>query len=289
MDTGKLGVWYFFDGMTSTDAAAHAKRIESLGYGTLWLPETVGRSPVALASWLLANTERLNVATGIMNIYHREPGVTKAAQKTLAEQSGGRFLLGIGVSHKPMVEGVRGLTYGPPVKTMRNYLEAMAAAPYMGVEPAEKPPTVIAALGPKMLELAASHCTGAHPYFSSPEHTHMARKVMGEDAWLCVEQKVILEPDAAKARELARPVAAIYKDLPNYRNNWLRMGMTNEDIDSLNDKFIDATFAWGSVEAIQSRINEHIDAGASHVCVQPVNPNGQFGDLDWDCLTALAS
>lgn len=289
MDTGKLGVWYFFDGMSSADAAAYAKRIESLGYGTLWLPETVGRSPVALASWLLANTEKLNIATGIMNIYHREPGVTMAAQKTLAEQSGGRFLLGIGVSHKPMVEGVRGLEYGPPVKTMRAYLEAMAASPYMGVEPAEPPPTVIAALGPKMLELAASHCTGAHPYFSSPDHTRMARETMGPDAWLCVEQKVILESDPAKARELARPVASIYKDLPNYRNNWLRMGLTDDDIDSLNDKFIDSTFAWGDVDAIKERISEHLDAGATHVCIQPVNPNGQFGDLHWEALEALAS
>ncbi len=288
MDTGKLGVWYFFDGLSSADAAAQAKRIESLGYGTLWIPETVGRSPVALASWLLANTDKLNIATGIMNIYHREPGVTMAAQKTLAEQSGGRFLLGIGVSHKPMVEGVRGLEYGPPVKTMRAYLEAMQASPYMGVEPAEAPPTVIAALGPKMLELAASHCAGAHPYFSSPDHTRMAREIMGPDAMLCVEQKVILEADPAKARELAKPVASIYKDLPNYRNNWLRMGLTDDDIDSLNDKFIDSTFAWGNADAIQARLKEHFDAGATHVCIQPVNPNGQFGDLHWECLEALA-
>ena len=148
MDLGKLGVWYFFDGLSSADAAAAAQRIEALGYGTLWIPETVGKSPVATASWLLANTEKLNLATGIMNIYHREPGVTMAAQKSLAEQSGGRFLLGIGVSHKPLVEGVRGLEYGPPVATMRKYLENMAAAPYQGIAPAEEPPTVIAALGP---------------------------------------------------------------------------------------------------------------------------------------------
>jgi probable F420-dependent oxidoreductase len=288
MDTGKLGVWYFFDGLSSVDAATTAKRIESLGYGTLWIPETVGKSPVALASWLLANTERLNLATGIINIYHREPGVTVAAQNTLAEQSGGRFLLGMGVSHKPLVEGVRGLEYGPPVATMRTYLEKMAASPYTAITPAEAPPTVIAALGPKMLELAASQCTGAHPYFSDPGHTQMAREIMGPDAWLCVEQKVILETDPAKARELARPVAKIYNRLPNYRNNWLRMGLTDDDIDNLSDRFIDTTFAWGSAEAIRNRIQEHIDAGASHVCIQPVNPNGQFGDLHWECLEALA-
>ncbi len=289
MDTGKLGVWYFFDGLTSADAAAAAQRIESLGYGTLWIPETVGKSPVVLASWLLANTKTLNLATGIINIYHREPGVTMAAQQSLAEQSGGRFLLGMGVSHKPLVEGVRGLKYGPPVATMRAYLEGMATAPYNGVAPAEEPPTVIAALGPKMLELAASACTGAHPYFSSPDHTRMARDIMGADAWLCVEQKIILEADPAKARELARPVAQIYQGLPNYRNNWLRMGLSEDDINSLSDKFIDTTFAWGDIDAIKARIEEHMDAGANHVCVQPVNPSGNFGELHWESLEALVA
>lgn len=289
MDTGKLGVWYFFDGMSSVDAAAAAKRIESMGYGTLWIPETVGKNPTVMASWLLANTEKLNLATGIINIYHREPGVTMAAQKSLAEQSGGRFLLGMGVSHKPLVEGVRGLEYGPPVKTMRAYLEAMKNAPYNGFPPAEDPPTVIAALGPKMLELAAEACQGAHPYFSSPDHTRMAREIMGPDAMLCVEQKVILESDADKARELARPVAQIYSGLPNYRNNWLRMGLSEDDINNLSDKFIDTTFAWGDVDAIKGRIAEHMDAGATHVCIQPVNTNGKFGDLDWECLEALSA
>ena len=288
MDTGKLGVWYFFDQLSAQDAAAQAKRIEELGYGTLWIPETVGRNPMVLASWLLANTSTLNLATGIVNIYHREPGVTMAGQKSLAEQSGGRFLLGMGVSHKPLVEGVRGLDYGPPVATMRTYLERMASAPYAAVEPEEAPPTVIAALGPKMLELAAAQCTGAHPYFSSPDHTRMAREIMGPDAWLCVEQKVILETDPAKARELAKPVAQIYSSLPNYRNNWLRMGLTDEDIDTLSDKFIDTTFAWGDVDTIKARINEHLDAGATHVCIQPVNTNGVFGDLHWEALEALA-
>lgn len=288
MELGKLGVWYFFDGLTSPQAAAAAQRIESLGYGTLWIPETVGKNPLVLASWLLANTTKLNLATGIVNIYHREPGVTMAGQKTLAEQSGGRFLLGMGVSHKPLVEGVRGLQYGKPVATMKSYLEKMAQAPYTGVQPEKPPLTVIAALGPKMLELAATACAGAHPYFTSPEHTRFARETMGDGPLLCVEQKVILETDPGKARELARPVAKIYSSLPNYRNNWLRMGLSEDDIDNLSDRFIDATFAWGSVEDIQQRLQEHFDAGADHVCIQPVNTNGTFGDLHWECLEALA-
>ena len=289
MDLGKLGVWYFFDGFSSEHSAVMAKKIEALGYGTLWIPETVGKNPVALSSWLLANTQQLNFATGIMNIYHREPGVTLAAQNTLAEQSGGRFVLGIGVSHKPLVEGVRGLDYGPPVATMRQYLDKMAASPYTAVAPAEPATTLIAALGPKMLALAAEKCAGAHPYFSSPEHTRMAREVMGAEALLCVEQKVILESNPAAARELARPVSRIYHRLPNYRNNWLRMGLSEVDIDDLSDRFIDTTFAWGDIAAIQERIQAHLDAGADHVCIQPVNPSGQFGDLHWETLEALAS
>lgn len=289
MDIGRLGVWYFLDGLPAPQAAEAAKRIEALGYGTLWIPETVGRHPLVHAAWLLANTSRLVVATGIANIYHREPGVSLAAQLTLAEQSGNRFLLGLGVSHKPLVEGVRGLDYGPPVATMRKYLEGMDSAPYTGIRPAETPPRVIAALGPKMLELARDLCAGAHPYFTSPDHTAMAREILGPDKWLCVEQKVIVETDAATARELARPVAKIYTGLPNYRNNWLRMGLDEGDFaNGGSDRFIDATFAWGSVDQVAARIQAHFDAGASHVCLQPVNPNGQFGDLHWEALEALA-
>jgi probable F420-dependent oxidoreductase len=290
MQLGKMGVWYFFDGLPAAAAAEAAKRVESLGYSALWVPETVGRDPFVHASWLLANTSKLVIATGIANIYHREPGVMMQAQKTLAEQSGNRFVLGMGVSHKPLVEGVRGLDYGAPVPTMRSYLEKMAASPYTAVPPSEEPPTVIAALGPQMLKLARDKCTGAHPYFVSPDHTAMARGVLGPDKWLCVEQKVVLEADPAKARELARGVARIYLGLPNYRNNWLRMGLTEADLENGgSDRFIDATFAWGTVDQIKARIKAHFDAGASHVCIQPVNPNGVFGDLHWGALEALAS
>jgi probable F420-dependent oxidoreductase len=238
---------------------------------------------------LLANTSSLIIATGIANIYHREPGVTLAAQNTLAEQSDNRFLLGLGVSHKPLVEGLRGLTYGPPVATMRDYLDKMAASPYTGPPPKDKPPTVIAALGPKMLELSSEKCDGAHPYFTSPSHTKMARDVMGPDRLLCVEQKVIFETDPAKARDIARKTAQTYQRLPNYRNNWLRMGLGEADIDGDgSDTFIDATFAWGEIDAIKSRVQEHYDAGASHVCVQPIHPAGRIGDIDWRVLEALA-
>jgi probable F420-dependent oxidoreductase len=288
MEVGKLGVWYFFDDVSSAAAAESAKRLEALGYDTLWLPETVGKNPFVLASWLLANTTKLKLATGIANIYHREPTVSRALQYTLAEQSDDRFMMAIGVSHKPLVEGVRKLEYGPPVTTMRNYLEQMDTAPYRAVQADTDPLTLIAALGPKMIELAKTHTQGAHPYFTGPSHTKMAREILGEGPLLCVEQKVILETDPQKARDLARPVASIYNRLPNYRNNWLRMGLSEDDIDNLSDRFIDETFAWGDVDALKARIAEHMDAGADHVCIQPINPNGKIGELHWECLEALS-
>ena len=290
MELGKLGVWYFTDAMSATEAANTAKRIEDLGFSALWIPETVGRNPFAHAAWLLANTTSLVIATGIANIYHREPGVTLAAQHTLAEQSDDRFLLGLGVSHQPLVEGLRGLTYGKPVSTMRAYLQKMKASPYSAPRIAQPPKTVIAALGPNMLKLAASEVDGAHPYFTSPVHTKMARETMGPDGWLCVEQKVIMETDAALARAAARRAASTYQGLPNYRNNWLRMGLSESDInESGSDAFIDATFAWGDVDAIRERIDEHMQAGANHVCVQPIRADGKIQQPDWDALEALST
>lgn len=289
MDLSRLGVWYFTDGLSATQAADTAKRIEDLGYSALWLPETVGRNPFVHASWLLANTSSLVIATGIANIYNREPGVTLAAQHTLAEQSDNRFLLGLGVSHKPLVEGLRGLTYGKPVTTMRSYLEKMAQSPYMGPRSSENPQTVIAALGPNMLKLAAEQTAGAHPYFTSPVHTKMARETLGPDRMLCVEQKVILETDPDKARSAARTTARTYQSLPNYQNNWLRMGLTREDFaETASDRFIDETFAWGDADAIQARIKAHYEAGATHVCIQPVHPDQIQGQVHWEVLEALA-
>ena len=288
MQLGRLGVWYFTEMLSAAQAAEAAQRIESLGYGVFWLPEAIGRHPFAHAAWLLAKTERLIVATGIANIYARDAAATAAAQKTLAEQSGGRFLLGLGVSHQPLVEAVRGHVYTRPVATMRAYLERMEKAPYAAVRPAEPPPTVLAALGPQMLRLAATRTQGAHPYFTTPEHTAMARKLMGPDAWLCVEQKVLLETDATKARQLARLSAGMYLGLENYRNNWKRLGFADSDFENGgSDRFIDATIAWGDVPALQKRVRAHLDAGASHVCIQPINPSGQPVP-DWRVLEALA-
>ncbi len=290
MQSGSTGVWYFTEGMAAPQAAEFAQRIESLGYSHLWLPETTGRNPFAHAAYLFSQVERLCIATGIANIYHRHPGMMAQSQKTLAEQSGGRFLLGIGVSHQPLVEGLRGVPYGKPVATMRDYLEKMSASPYSSLPPAEAPKTVLAALGPKMLALSAEKADGAHPYWTTPEHTRMAREILGPDKLLCVEQKVCLETDPEKARQTGRGALGMYARLPNYRNNWLRLGFTEEEIEAGggSDKLIDALVAWGDEKAIAARIQEHRDAGATHVCIQPLKADAPPGQPDWNALEALA-
>ncbi len=275
MDIGRLGVWTWMDGLPGAASLAFARKVEAWGYGALWIPEAMGREPFALAGWLLAHTDTLIIATGIANIYARDPIATAQGQRTLAELSGGRFLLGLGVSHKPMVEMVRGHDASKPLSFMRMYLDKMAEAPYMAAQLAEPPPTVIGALHPKMLQLSAERTQGAHPYLVPPEHTAWAREVMGPDAWLCVEQKVLLETDAAKARGVARQAIEMYLGLPNYRRSLQRFGFTDEDLaDGGTDKLVDAVVAWGDADAIAARVQAHHDAGASHVCIQPLHPDG---------------
>jgi len=275
MKLGNLGVWFLINECTAEEAAALARRVEEWGFTTLWLPEALGREPMVASSWLLANTTKLQVATGIANIYARDELAAVNAQYGLNEQSGGRFLLGLGVSHPPLVEGLRGHTYGKPLPAMRAYLEAMAAATYASPPPPERPLTVLAALGPKMLALAAELADGAHPYNTTPGHTAMAREILGPGKLLCPEQKVVLETDPATARAIGRRVLGHSLGLPNYRNNFLRMGFSDEDLDNAgSDRLIDSVVAWGDEEAIRRRIEEHWAAGADQVCVQVLPKEG---------------
>jgi probable F420-dependent oxidoreductase len=286
---GRLGVWFFTETMSAPEAVEFAQRLEALGYGALWLPETLGRDPFAHIAHLAGETEVLTFATGIANIHHRHPGAMLQAQRTLAEQSGNRFLLGMGVSHAPLVEGLRRLPYDKPLTTMRTYLEAMAASPYMAPAPSEDPATVLAALGPRMLELSGTAADGAHPYWTTPEHTATAREILGPDKLLCVEQKVVLTTDGDSAREAARVALSMYADLPNYRNNWLRLGFTEDDLaDGGSDRLVDGLVAWGDEAAVRARIDAHHDAGADHVCVQPLLAGGGAGEVDWTVLETLA-
>ncbi len=275
---GRLGVWANLDSLPATATADFARRLEAWGYGALWMPEARGRNVLVQAAFLLSATKSLVVASGIANIYARDPMAASSGQKALAEASGNRFLLGLGVSHAPMVETLRGHHYGKPLATMRAYLEAMGRAPYNGPAPSERPLTVLAALGPKMLELAAQQADGAHPYLTTPEHTARARSVLGVGKWLCPEQMVMLETDPAKARNTARKMIGYYFDLPNYRNSLLSLGFTEADFaNGGSDRLVDAALAWGDEAAIRRRIQAHWDAGADHVCIQALKPDGTPG------------
>jgi probable F420-dependent oxidoreductase len=275
MQLGKLGVWAPMDVLTAADGAEFARRVEAWGYAALWLPESRGRDVLVHSSWLLANTKTLIVAPGIANIYARDAMGMANGQRALAEQSGGRFLLGIGVSHAPTVVGLRGHHYGKPVATMRAYLEGMHAAPYLAPEPPERPLTVVAALGPRMMALSGELADGAHPYNVPPEHTAEARRILGPGKLLCPEVWVLLDSDPGKARSAARQALAPYMRLDNYVNNWRRLGFGDADLaDGGSDRLIDTNVAWGSEGAIRKRIQEHWDAGADHVCIQSINPDG---------------
>jgi probable F420-dependent oxidoreductase len=286
-DLPTLGVWYHTDGVSAGEAAELAGTIEGLGYSTLWLPDTVGRDPFAHIAWLASQTTTLNFATGIANIFHRHPGPMKQAANTLGEQSGGRFLLGLGVSHGPLVEGLRGLDYSKPLSQMRDYLAAMDSQPFMGRSPADPVPVVLAALGPKMLELARDATDGAHPYWTTPDHTAQAREILGPDALLCVEQKVCLSSDASAARDAAKAAISMYASLPNYRNNWIRLGFTDDEIEHRDNRFIDAVVVWGDEDRVRAGLQAHYDAGATHVCMQPLSIDGPHA-LDRHALEALA-
>ena len=284
---GTTGVWFFTDLLDHGRSRELAARIESLGYAALWIPDTVGRDPFVNAALLLESTTDLVVATGIANIHMRHPGMMKQGAASLAELSGGRFVLGLGVSHAPLVTGLRKLDYSKPLTTMRTYLDDMDTSLYMAVPPADEAPVVLAALGPKMLELAAERTKGAHPYWTTPEHTAMAREIMGPDAWLCVEQKCVLTTDADLAHATTNDQLGMYADLPNYRNNWKRLGFTEDEISDRAPRFLDAVMAWGDEAAIADRIQAHYDAGASHVCIQPIDPETR-GAPDWRLLEALS-
>jgi len=265
----RIGIWTgAFEQQPAGKVKAAVAELEQLGYGAVWFSEGFGRESLTQAGLLLSASSHIVVSTGITNIYGRDPVTAAAAQKTLSEAYPERFVLGLGVSHIPLVEQLRGTTYQKPVAKMSSYLDAIDKAPYGSVAPA-KTYRVLAALGPKMLELAARRSDGAHTYNVTPEHTKSARQILGKDPLLCVEQAAVLESDPVKARKIARAFLALYLTLPNYTNNFLRFGFTQEDCKGEgSDRLIDAIVAWGDVDAIRSRIHAHLAAGADHVCIQ---------------------
>jgi probable F420-dependent oxidoreductase len=276
MDIGRVGIWTFaLELQPAARAQEAAAELESLGYPALWIPEAMGREALTHAGLLLAGTRRITVATGIANVWARDAMTMAAGQKTLDEAYPGRFLLGIGVSHAPLVEGMRGHRYEKPLSFMRRYLDAMDAAPFLAAPPSGPGRRVIGALAPKMLALAAQRTAGAHPYFVPPEHTARARDIMGPGPLLAPEQAVVLETDPTTARAIARAHMRMYLGLPNYTNNLRSLGSGDDDLrDGGSDRLVDAIVAWGDVDAILARVRAHHAAGADHVCVQvlPADP-----------------
>ena len=281
---GTLGVWYPVDRLDGAGIRRLLRTVEELGYSALWYPEAIGYESLSLASFMLANTTRLIIGSSIANIYGRDPFTARRGLRTLSGLYDDRFILGLGVSHAPLVERVRGHVYDKPVPAMRRYLDGVYEKP----SNAGEWPVVIAALGPLMLKLAAERTAGAVPYNVTPEHTREARAALGADKLLVVEQKVCLQSDPVAARGLARRELDRYMTLTNYRNNWLRLGFTEADLaDRGSDRFIDAMVLWGDPATIASGLRAHLEAGATQVCIQPIHADADIETRD-RTLTALA-
>ncbi|HEX3908955.1 MAG TPA: LLM class F420-dependent oxidoreductase [Mycobacteriales bacterium] len=268
---GRVGVWTGQLDYSTADVVREAAReVEELGYGALWTGEAVGREVLSAAQLLLSATSSLVVATGIANVWARDALAMAAGQLALGEAYPDRFVLGIGVSHKPLLD-VRGLDYGKPLTFMRGYLDGMDHGydVYRAVPPAHRPPLLLAALGPKMLELAGQRADGAHTYFVPPEHTAQAREILGAGKLLVPEQVAVLSDDPTVAREIARRHTTSYLRLPNYTSNLQRLGFDPDEFaDGGNDRVVDTICAWGTVDAVAERVRAHLDAGADHVAVQ---------------------
>ncbi|MEU0568160.1 LLM class F420-dependent oxidoreductase [Nonomuraea sp. NPDC005983] len=268
---GRVGVW---NTTLSAESASFereaAAEMESLGFGTLWVGESPkGKEALAHSAILLGATQRMLIATGIANVWVRDATAASNGANALAEAFGGRFVLGLGVSHAPLVS-VRGHDYQRPVSVMRSYLDAMDATEYSGPLP-EPAPRMLAALRTRMLELAAQRTHGAHPYFVTLEHTARARAILGPDPVLAPEQTVVLDTDPERARQTARRFTSFYLRLPNYANNLRDLGWGDQDLaNGGSDALVDALVAWGDPETIIERVRAHHDAGADHVCVQPL-------------------
>jgi probable F420-dependent oxidoreductase len=267
---GKAGVWSFaLQRLAASEEGAAAREYEGHGFPALWIPESLGSKDVfAHSAILLGSTDRIVLATGIANIYARDPMAMANGARALGEAYPGRFVLGIGVSHAPSV-AARGSDYGKPIETMTAYLDAMAATQYAAPEPEPPVPLVLAALGPRMLELAAARADGAHPYFVPVEHTSVARQHLGAGPFLGVEQTAVLTTDRAAGLRIGHAFAKNYLALPNYANNLRRLGWSDEDVAGEgSERLVDAVIAIGDVDAIVRRVRAHLEAGADHVCVQ---------------------
>ena len=272
MGLARIGVWQGGYGPAVADDRAMIAELESLGYSAFWFGEAPGgKEAFTRAATLLAASSTITVGTGIASIWGRDPLNTASAIRTLGEAFPGRFIAGLGVSHQPLVEA-RGDTYERPYEAMRRHLAGMAAANHRSPAPSIDVPVLLAALRPRMLSLASTAADGAHPYFVPVEHTVRAREILGPGKLLAPEVAVVLESDPTEARRLARlHTGGFYLTAPNYVENLRWLGWSDHDLEGGgSDALVDAIVAWGDEEAITARIREHLDAGADHVCIQPV-------------------
>ena len=284
MKLGRLGVWYGTDKLDGSQLRDFVRTVENNGYSTLWYPESRGYESMSLAAWLLSSSEKLVIGSSIANIYARDSFTAQRAMVSLNALYDDRFVLGLGVSHIPMVEGLRGHRYDKPLSAMRSYLDGI----HKDLPSGQEAPVMVAALGPKMLALSAEKSLGAVPYNVTPKHTAQAAAILGRNKWLAVEQKVTIETDPVRARAIGRKELSRYMVLPNYRNNWLREGFSEAELaDGGSDRFIDAMVLWGDAAAIKKGLRAHFEAGATHVCLQPVHADGDFAARD-RMLAALA-
>ena len=288
MELTGVGVWSMHLGSGDPgEVAEAAAELEELGFSAIWVPEG-GATAFDRIDRLLSATRRMVVATGILNVWMHTPAETAAAYARLSTED--RFLLGLGVSHAMVVDGIEAGRYRKPLATMTAFLDGLdtAATPV----PAEG--RVLAALGPKMLELAAQRTRGVHPYLVTPEHTHRAREAVGDKALVLPEQTVILCASRDEARAIATDWLKLYLSLPNYANSLLRLGFTDDDLTTTSGRLFDALIAWGDEEVVMRRVAEHRAAGADHVALQvispdPFNPNSEFPRAQWRRLGAALS
>jgi probable F420-dependent oxidoreductase len=278
MQLGRLGAWYSTDKLGGpAQIKEFVGTVERLGYDTLWYPESRGNESFSAAAFMLSCTSKLKLGSSIASIYARDAFTSRRGMITLNDLYGDRFILGLGVSHPPMVEGLRGHTYEKPIPAMRRYLEGICK----GETGADTFPLAVAALRPLMLKLSGEMTRGALPYNTTPKHTAAAAKILGPSKWCAIEQKVTLETDPVKARALGRKELSRYMVLDNYRNNWLWMGFTEADLsDGGSDSFIDQMVLWGSPSKVKEGLRAHFEAGATHVAIQPVHDDGDIAARD---------
>ena len=275
MKLGRLGVWSANDRLSPAELIRLLHTSEDLGYCALWYPEAVGYEALSSAAFMLANCKNLHIGSSIASIYARDAFTARRGLIGLNAMYDNRFILVLGVSHASMVEA-RGHGYAKPVPAMRAYLDRL-----QGDEEAENWQVMLAALGPAMLKLAYARSLGALPVNSTPEHTRRAAAAMSPGKHLAVAQKFIIETDAARARAIGRAQLTAHLEMPNYISHWLRLGFSQADLENGgSDRFIDAMLNWGTVDDVKRQIRAHFEAGATHVCIRPVHPDGDFAARD---------